>query len=65
MNEEDVKAKWCPMAREIDKSSNGVVAHNHNTKCIASDCMMWVEEMEINVSSGMRSVCGGHCGLTR
>lgn len=34
-------------------------------KCIASGCMMWVEDTSVNSSSGARRICGGHCGLVK
>jgi len=64
MTEEKAKTKWCPMAREIKNSSNGIVSHNHNTVCIASDCMMWRWNRDIMVGgSGRAEPTQGYCGL--
>ena len=62
MTEDEAKTKWCPAAREVDRSANGVTSHNHNTKCIASDCMMWVVTTK---AGGGLLEDHGRCGLTK
>ena len=61
MTEEEAKKKWCPMVRtgltmgmavnhHIDMMPGGQGVHDE-TRCIASDCMMW------------RFTTTGYCGL--
>lgn len=58
MKEEEAKTKWCPFKHE-----------GPHSYCIASDCMMWVKDMQ-----GVRKEDGdmefvklnsGHCGLAK
>lgn len=61
MTEEEAKKKWCPMIRtgmvagmavnhHVDMNPGGQGVYDE-TRCIASDCMMW------------RSAPTGYCGL--
>ena len=78
MKEEEAKTKWCPHVRNNDPAfeENAVVSNRYNGKiekehlCIASDCMMWVEEewskepIEGQIGHFINEP-SGHCGLTR
>jgi len=64
MKEEEAKTKWCPHGRKSG-ANNRTVDGIPATNCIASDCMMWIEETSTNCSTGVNSACGGHCGLTK
>ena len=66
MREEEAKQKWCPMTRTASSASNGVAAINvrdmqnisNETRCIASECMMWKwEKSSLNIPTT------GYCGL--
>ena len=71
MTEDEAKTKWCPMAREWgdENSYNRVLGKaDEHTKCIASDCMMWIAtDNEVGAMSGgtrpIRSQPAGYCGL--
>jgi len=77
MKEEYAKKKWCPMVNfQIGPVNSSVwqgVAYTNRGQeydpgqclCIASDCMMWVEDKATNCMSGESYVCGGHCGLIK
>ena len=88
MTEEEARSKWCPQARTYDEGSVAPVTLNrdfdgdifNSCNCIASDCMMWVEEKsvfkdgetscaedEVNrrFSAGEFTFVGGHCGLVK
>ena len=70
MTEDQAKTKWCPHVRY---HNNGEVASVYCNKpgdpdslvglelCIASDCMMWVVVMQLDVKAEPR----GHCGLVK
>jgi len=76
MTEEEARTKWCPMARVTagnghvsfnrdDASMPGYLKQAKSANCIASDCMMWVEDTSTNISTGASRICGGHCGLAK
>ena len=52
MTEEEARTKWCPHVRFPDAGNR---SEYYNSKCIASDCMMWKI-----ANSGSKE---GHCGL--
>jgi hypothetical protein len=70
-NDNEAKAKWCPMVRHstTDTKGLGVPAYNRyglsskaisnpeTSRCIASDCMMW-REISVGEQKGK-----GYCGL--
>lgn len=61
MTKEEAKTKWCPMARFYNGGLS-TPAYNRGSgfksKCIASDCMMWVSTHRDEVGRH------GRCGLT-
>lgn len=65
MTENEAKTKWCPMVR-IEGAEAGQSSYNRfndgspdpDGRCIASDCMMWVEEHNDDKTAGS-------CGLIR
>jgi hypothetical protein len=79
MKEEEAKTKWCPMARVV-VNAQGFGAGNRfddsvpnpefmQSRCIASDCMMWCEYKDkyAGLANGsnitIESPEGGYCGL--
>jgi len=71
VTEEEAKTKWCPQTRihvlddvEYNNRQN-FDAGRIGDMCITSNCMMWVEDTSVKVSTGAMSVCGGHCGLVK
>ena len=68
MTEDEARTKWCPMARVGQLASTGIniVAredadyYKHNL-CMASDCMMWVEDTAPPITNSNH----GHCGLAK
>ena len=79
MKEEEAKTKWCPQVRFHSGADGGVYSNvigggtdDDCTKCIASDCMMWVstdnesDAMQNNSSiSEPKSYPAGRCGLVK
>jgi len=76
MTEKQAKTKWCPMIRmtndnrDTQFSWNAIWVDsgiNHEGKCIASACMMWVETdyMPQPGDDFSKPVRSGHCGLAR
>lgn len=72
MKEIDARKKWCPHVRIMSDEDSHVIATVNrggelqaDNNCIASDCMMWIEETATNCHTGESSVCGGHCGLIK
>lgn len=71
MTEEEAKNKWCPQYR-YSVSSDGIVCDNRdgdfNDRCIASDCMWWIEddpmsEYDENTHKFTGNLINrGHCG---
>jgi len=75
LTEEEAKTKWCPHKRVDSYEGNS----NYNThadgdlpdesKCIASDCMMWRwdeasdRDENGNLIGGTNYNTEGHCGL--
>lgn len=65
MTEDKAKTKWCPQAfnnscnRNPTTSAAGMIPVG--ALCIASDCMMWVVDMQLDVKASPR----GHCGLVK
>lgn len=62
--EDEAKNKWCPMSRSHilphDISGNRKSEECNievNNKCIASDCMMWVE-VDVLYSNIKKGFCG-------
>lgn len=67
MKEEEAKTKWCPHTRAGNDA--GCNRNDATTNCIASDCMMWVEDPAPTIG-GLGELLDenlnyGHCGLTR
>lgn len=70
LTEEEARAKWCPHAADSNTGGNRVRYGSHDFDpqygseaaidfpCIASDCMAW--RSEINMNSG---IARGYCGL--
>ena len=70
MTEKEAQKKWCPFVRlsgghnRIDKTTDGL--SHWNSRCIASDCMMWEETTElISVGENEHYETDGNCGLKR
>lgn len=64
MTEEQAHTKWCPMVRTGLVAGMAVNHHvsgdvHEETRCIASDCMMWRWEY----GSKMKQDSVGWCGL--
>ena len=65
LKETEAKKKWCPMARVIDIKSEvswnrikrAVGIDTVGAKCIASECMLWVNRTSDNTDKS------GYCGL--
>jgi len=75
LTEKEAKTKWCPMARTGLLAGAGAVAVNrhitddegykgevyHETRCMGSDCAMWVWfSRNVGDQDADRQ---GHCGL--
>lgn len=68
MTEDDARTKFCPMQRirlkGSDKGSCNILVEDDGsqttTKCIASDCMMWVKRYPDSLTCDE-----GHCGLAK
>jgi hypothetical protein len=61
MTEEEAKKKWCPMVRHGDSARNRTYNEGAMLQafaCIASDCMMWREDV-----IGGRGERYGYCGI--
>jgi hypothetical protein len=71
MTEEEAKTKWCPMVRtglvagmavnhhagsRLDAPPQGDV--HDETRCVASDCMMWRVLPIVNVLTNTNGYCG-------
>jgi hypothetical protein len=74
MTEQDAKKRWCPMVRGLPVGNNEIYRHattrdwgDEESNCIASKCMMWVEDFLIQNNEGIivNVDSGGHCGLIR
>ena len=79
MKEEEAKQRWCPMSKTsmLEECIMGVTTYNYNRldvgdnvvpnecKCIASDCMMWVEDLTREEASSGFIAKNGHCGLAK
>lgn len=69
MTEEGAKRKWCPMMQVTGSEKEGYGDNrgggdeDHN--CIASDCMLWVEDIPAGKASGEVWLSSGHCGLAK
>lgn len=73
MLESEAKMKWCPMVHyrqtiAIDKDATehqmqAAELTSRQSKCIGSDCALWVEDKSTDCHSGITRVYGGHCGL--
>lgn len=65
MTEDEAKTKWCPLhqiACQIGWKATGL----NSKKCIASECMMWVEgPKDYNGHNSEEIKRGGHCGLVK
>jgi hypothetical protein len=72
MTEEEAKKKWCPMVRtgltmgmavnhHVDMTPGGQGVHDE-TRCIASDCMMW-RQYVVPIGKKDEFAAGGYCGL--
>ena len=66
MKEEEARTKWCP----FDKSDNRNQHQRSGTRstCIASDCMMWVADIDVIYSQEKavyKTLDSGRCGLVR
>jgi len=68
MTEDEARTKWCPMVRlaggvDWTGSSNSDAQTPYNKSplhcCIASDCMMWRIEYDMQTLEPI----GGYCGL--
>lgn len=50
MTEDEARGKWCPMVRVPDEGGASVNRHGSGSgdevRCIASHCMMWVEQVK-------------------
>ena len=81
MKESDARKKWCPMTR-VPMSNEPMTGNHaanrfpgcsegwHQTRCIASDCMMWEWDKFYGSSTGgidiaERSKTEGHCTIGR
>lgn len=77
MTEDQAKTKWCPMIRtgmvagmavnhHVDTRPDGDGVY-HNTRCIASECMMWRWNLEPAkeeiLAIYVESTTDGRCGL--
>jgi len=81
MTEDEAKTKWCPQIRfhvigqteynnrQHEFEGNKLVSED-NVYCLASDCMCWVQDTDINTiledegyTEDMRN--HGHCGLIK
>ncbi len=71
MTEEEAKTRWCPMTRisygKTDVCDNrGNPNGGLNALCLASDCMLWVEDRRTTTPKDRQHhVADGHCGLIK
>ena len=75
MREEEAKTKWCPHVRidgceEVQNSYNRYSAPGgylipDQSKCIASDCALWVWDKPPILDGEPMSNPVGHCGLIK
>lgn len=67
MTEEQALKKWCPhiqIATDDDRCFDNRGGGGDNFNCIASGCMMWVEQPVYKDGEKLASiVMGGRCGL--
>jgi hypothetical protein len=66
MTEEEAKTKWCPMSRSgeyfsTNRGSDGITYDTDS--CIASDCMMWRQDLAREEAENGYYAKNGHCGL--
>jgi len=78
MTEDEARNKYCPMGGRKVSSKSGELSIGGFTECIASDCMMWVDDtktVNVTILEGEQyeysdipedeQVPAGRCGLTR
>ena len=74
MTEEEAKTKWCPHKRidSYEGNSNYNIHSNGGmavvTNCIASDCMMWVADIDVTYKmeqATYKTLDSGRCGLVK
>jgi hypothetical protein len=72
VTEDDAKKKWCPMVRcesddmvsnSFDMADNPRGRNPDYSLCIASDCMMWREDLTMKEAQNGFHALEGHCGL--
>jgi len=72
MTEEEARKKWCPMARveNINGNRAQTVANIDESRCIASDCMLWrwkrtpqEAALQSGLSQKFHCTAVGYCGL--
>ena len=78
MTEEEARKKWCPMVRitletehweAMNNREQPLTADGSRTKCIASDCMMWIaidNECRPSAPGSVEAIVSepaGYCGL--
>ena len=66
MTEAEAKTKWCPHVRirfdGTDQPACNMEKGKVRPKCIASDCMMWVVQVDANDQEFSWT---GRCGLAK
>ena len=76
MTEEESRKKWCPMVRFHNGLDGDVycsrpvgIVDDNASKCIASDCAMWVwdypDGAEMLSEAHKELFSKGHCGLIK
>lgn len=67
MTEDEARKKWCPMVRFLSNEPEERYPEGHIActagRCIASDCMMWVEHGKATAEFNADIV--GDCGLKK
>lgn len=69
MTEEEAKTKWCPMTRVGHVAGMAINRHPDesdfyvDTRCVASKCMMWRENVVEALPKGKVVLINGYCGL--